>query len=204
MPGSHCVYAVVVGFVCLWQAAREARLRCDENRDEGSQILARKIRLYKQRAQVWSPTYLDPLLKIHHEEESFGGPKWKISTSAHHLEEHLPSQTNLQCLLSQNIHTIWIITCLHGLSGGSETRLLCLSLTLCSLGEMFYPHAKNVIGRLVLISGKSEEFLICQAEVWGEREPLCLQEVGRGISLQWLKNMKAEPGIPCDFFRLYG
>lgn len=69
---------------------------------------------------------------------------------------------------------------------------------------MCYPHAKNVIGRLVLISGKSEGFLICQAEVLGKREPLCLQEVGRGISLQWLKDMKAEPGIPCDFFRLYG
>lgn len=38
----------------------------------------------------------------------------------------------------------------------------------------------------------------------GKKEPLCLQEVGRGISLQWLKDIKAEPGIPCDFFRLYG
>lgn len=154
--------------------------------------------------QVWRPTYLEPLMKIHREEESFGGPKWKISTLALHLEEHLPSWMNSESLLSHNVHTIWISTCLYGLSCDSETRLLCLSLTLCSLGEMCYMHAKNVIGRLVLISGKSEGFLICQTEVWGNREPLSLQEVGRGISLQWLKDMKAEPGIPCDFFRLYG
>lgn len=111
---------------------------------------------------------------------------------------------NLESLLSQNVQAIWISTCLQGLSCDSEKRLLCLSLTLYSLGEMCYPHTKNVVGRLVLISGKSEGFLICQAEVWGKREPLCLQEVGRGISLLWLKDMKAEPGIPCGFFRLYG
>lgn len=111
---------------------------------------------------------------------------------------------NLESLLSQNVHAIWISTCLRGLSCDSETRWLYLSLTLCSLGEMCYPHTKNVIGRLVLVSGKSEGSLTCQAEVWGKREPLCLQEVGRGISLQWLKDMKAEPGIPCDSFRLYG
>lgn len=111
---------------------------------------------------------------------------------------------NLESQLSQNVQAIWISTCLQGLSCDSEKRLLCLSLTLYSLGEMCYPHTKNVVGRLVLISGKSEGFLICQAEVWGKREPLCLQEVGRGISLLWLKDMKAEPGIPCGFFRLYG
>lgn len=123
----------------------------------------------KQRAQVPRPTCVDPLLKMHHEEESSGEPKWKISTLTCHPEEHLPSRMNLESLLSQSVHTIWISTCLHGLSCDSETRLLCLSLTLCSLGEMCYPHTENVIGRLVLISGKSEGSLICQAEVWGKR-----------------------------------
>lgn len=91
-------------FMLWWWAlsasGREARVGCDENRDEGSQILARKICLCKQRAQVWRPTYLDPLLKIHHEEKSLGGPEWKIPTLAHHLEEHLPSWMNLESLVS--------------------------------------------------------------------------------------------------------
>lgn len=67
---------------------------------------------------------------------------------------------------------------------------------------------QKCFGRLMLVPGKPEGFLICQAGVWGKREPPCLGGggggVGRGISLRWMKDMKAEPGIPCDFIRLYG
>lgn len=90
------------------------------------------------------------------------------------------------------------------MAAASEARLLCVALTLCSLGGMCCPHNKNVFGRLMLVPGKPEGFLICQAGVWGKREPPCLGGVGRGISLWWMKDMKAEPGIPCDFIRLYG
>lgn len=69
------------------------------------------------------------------------------------------------------------------LAGASEARLLCVVLTLCSLEGMCCQHSKNVSGRLVLVPGKSEGFLICQAEVWGKREHPCLGAVGRGISL---------------------
>jgi len=85
-----------------------------------------------------------------------------------------------------------------------EARLLHVALTLCSLGRMGCLHTKNVVGRLVLVPGKSEGFLVCQAKIWKKMEPPCLVGVGRGISLQWVKDMKAELGIPCDFIRLHG
>lgn len=62
-------------------------------------------------------------------------------------------------------------------AAASEARLLHVALTLCSLRGMCCLHTKNVTGRLVLVPGKSEGFLVCQAEVLGgKREPPCLGE----------------------------